>query len=59
MIKEEIIYAGIPLWLLREYLEELGGKPKQKTALPEMAGMQALSKSNPIELAHYVSDVCN
>ena len=26
MIKEEIIYAGIPLWLLREYLEELGGK---------------------------------
>ena len=26
MIKEEIIYAGIPLWLLVEYLEDLGGK---------------------------------
>ena len=26
MVTEKLIYAGIPLWLLREYLEELGGK---------------------------------
>jgi hypothetical protein len=26
MFNEEVVFQGIPLWLLREYLEELGGE---------------------------------
>ena len=47
MIKEEIIYAGIPLWLLVEYLEDLGGKAISDYEVEGAGWSAAITKIEP------------
>ena len=47
MITEEFIYGGIPFWLLREYLEELGGVAEAEDRVVGDGWIATISKREP------------
>lgn len=46
----EVHEYGIPLWLLREYLEELGGEADGETRVVGDGWTASLSKTEPVKL---------
>lgn len=46
----EVMECGIPLWLLREYLEELGGEAGGEYRVIGDGWTASLSKSEPVNI---------
>ena len=55
MYKESRQIRGIPLWLLREYLEELGGTAVSETRVEGEGGPLPWQKWSRLPSARYVS----
>ena len=47
MFSEKTIYTGIPLWLMREYLEDLGGEADGEDRVNGMGWTAGITKIEP------------
>lgn len=54
MITETLVYQGIPLWLLREYLEELGGEASSAELVQGEGWRASLATIEPFRIGSLV-----
>lgn len=54
MVSETLAYQGIPLWLLREYLEELGGEALTDELVQGDGWHASLAKLEPFRIGSLV-----
>ena len=53
-MKEELIFQGIPLWLLREYLVELGGRAVNDNRVVAEGWTADIAKIEPFKIGSLV-----
>ena len=54
MYSDTLVYQGIPLWLLREYLQELGGTAAGDESVQGDGWTATLSKAEPFRIGSLV-----
>lgn len=54
MIEEQLVFQGIPLWLLREYLVELGGEVEHDHRVVADGWTADIAKIEPFKIGSLV-----